>query len=209
MAIVINNDIGSDDASKNSQDVLTKKVTKVNDLLESLGFHVLYFSDLTSEIIDRLLSVLFQSDLSDLAAISFIMFSKGKNPQLYDTDNNEISFEMIFNHFQKVLIPALMFLHMNHTKSGSIQLLDDTPSNSVVLAVSHHQTEETSPDYIPPAIDIFANEMQSEAQPINKIFKRIETQCNTKIGISGLYESTLGDHIILPAAYEAFSERYK
>ena len=208
MAIVINNDIGRDEASKNDQDpehVFTKKVTKVNDLLESLGFHVLYFSDLTSEIIDWLLTVLLQSDLSDLAAIAFIMFSKGKNPQLYDTDNNEISIEMIFNHFQKVLIPALMFLHMNYTNSGSIQL-PDTPSNSVVLAVSHHLTEETSPDYIPPAIDIFANEMQSEAQPINIIFKRIETRCNMQKGISGLYKSTLGDHIILPAAYEAFSE---
>ena len=201
MAVVINNDIQD---SKNSQDLafaLPKNIYMVENSLQSLGFHVLYFSDLTSEIIDMLLTVLLQSDISDLATLAFIIFSKGKNPQLYDADSNEISFEMIFDHFQKLSIPTLIFLHMNHSDANGLMQLPNTPSNSIVLAVSHH-SKENSADYISTAIDIFVKEMQSEAEPINVIFKRIEAQCNIQKGISGLCKSSLGDHITFSACYE-------
>ena len=158
------------------------QATSAKDALEALGYKVLYFHNLHKDSIERLLQVLFESKddcEANLLSFALILFSKGKTPHIYDSSNDEVHFEKIFNHFKHVNIPKYLFFHLQLTKRSTLPIqLPRVPHNSNTLAVCLQPSAE-SLNCVSAVAEVFTNAINgvSTGDPIAKAFKIIKTRC--------------------------------
>ena len=164
------------------------QATSAKDALEALGYKVLYFHNLHKDSIEQLLQVLFESkgDCDDcganLLSFALILFSKGKTPHIYDSSNDEVHFEKIFNHFEDVNVPKYFFFHLQLTKRSTLKIempRSRVPHNSNTLAVCLQPSAE-SLNCVSAVAEVFTNAVNgvSTGDPIAKAFKSIKTQCD-------------------------------
>ena len=170
------------------------QATSAKDALEALGYKVLYFHNLHKDSIEQLLQVLFGSkddcdDCDDceanLLSFALILFSKGKTPHIYDSSNDKVHFEKIFNHFEHVNIPKYFFFHLQLMQRSTLKIEMPryrVPHNSNTLAVCVQPSAE-SLNCVSAVAEVFTNAVNgvSTGDPIAKAFKIIKTRCDNGV----------------------------
>ena len=162
------------------------QATSAKDVLEALGYKVLYFHNLHKDSIEQLLQVLFESKddcEANLLSFALILFSKGKTPHIYDSSNDKVHFEKIFNHFEHVNIPKYFFFHLKLTEGSMLPVqLPKVPHNSNTLAVCVQPSAE-SLNCVSAVAEVFINAVNgvSTGDPIAKAFKIIKTRCDNGV----------------------------
>ena len=125
--------------------VINDQAKSLKEAFEGVGFCVLYFNSLSSESIARLLQSFRDNfDHSQLSAFALVFLSKGQTPQLYDTNNEIVPFDTVFQFFYSdesplAKIPKMFFFDVVclDVKNINRPLLPQCPIKSVILAVSH------------------------------------------------------------------------
>ena len=133
---------------KESED-LSSQADALKDAFKKLGFFVIHFNGLSSQSIFSFLQFFKDSiDQSQLSLFALIFLSKGKTPQLYDSNNEVVPFQDVFRIFtiaptssgsSLVNVPKLFFFDLAAIKDKALEsfTLPQCPDNTILLAVAH------------------------------------------------------------------------
>ena len=145
--------------------IINDQAKSLKKAFDGVGFCVLYFNSLSSELIAHLLlSFRDNVDHSQLSAFVLVFLSKGQTPQLYDANNEVVPFDAVFQFFYNDELPLakipkmfLFDLACLDDQEKSCPSLPQCPEKSVVLAVSHHTLNFS------PAINTLSNNLSRKS----------------------------------------------
>ena len=172
-----------------------KEVQDLESLFkDKLDFHVLRFNNLTSEPLNVLLKVVAETcHFFDIRAFALVILSKGKQRNLYDTNNNIILTQDVLDRFSSPQLadkPKIFIFETILTKTINTKELELTlPHNSIVLTTCPQTTSQ-----LPVLTDRI--QIQYHNTPISNIFHDIVQQI-TANGHHAEYQSSIDTQFIL------------
>lgn len=193
-AIIIDNSTENKDIES-----LNDQAKSTKEALENLGFCVLYFNCLSSHCFRLILRAFQEVDHSQLSIIALVVLSKGNTRHVHGTDNEVITFEELFSHFNHNIIsriPKFFFFHLTHDDtSNQLDFNVNIPKNSIALVASffHDKNEKSYP-----GITSFIANVTYGSRKLSQCFKKIEDQCSKLPEAQCSCQSTLNDNFVLP-----------
>ena len=134
---------------ENESKELSSQADALKDAFKKLGFFVIHFNGLSSQSIFSFLQFFKDSiDPSQLSLFALVFLSKGRTPQLYDSNNEVVLFQVVFRFFDVaptssglslLNVPKLLFFDLATTYDKAMDSfeLPQCPDNTILLAVAH------------------------------------------------------------------------
>lgn len=220
LAIIINNDNedmpevkkrSSEEVQPPPTIVTNEQAEALREKFKALGFRVLYFSNLTVEIIHQLLSVFSKADHSDLASFALVVLSKGKTCHVYDDDNVIVPFDDIFRHFSDGSIaelPKSFFFHFH--PSDPKKITSNLPSFISKKSIALFASSQEAGTAISPAVKVYVREIGNcHSTNVKEVFSSMVKAMKAEQPhiLVCEFRNTFEEGVILPTCYKPSNAR--